>query len=103
MGGAGMVNPKVLRNVGYDPERYTGFAFGLGVERLVMMKYGVNDIRAFAGNDLRFLRQFADLGIEGSHRSEKFKIGEGRDAVVDRVLSDTVDSSAIALPTGVDQ
>jgi phenylalanyl-tRNA synthetase alpha chain len=58
MGGAGMVHPKVLRGVGYDPEKYTGFAFGLGVERLVMMKYGVNDIRAFAGNDLRFLRQF---------------------------------------------
>ena len=54
-----MVHPNVLRGVGYDPERYTGFAFGLGVERLVMMKYGVNDIRAFAGNDLRFLRQFA--------------------------------------------
>jgi phenylalanyl-tRNA synthetase alpha chain len=58
MGGAGMVHPKVLQGVGYDPEKYTGFAFGLGVERLVMMKYGVNDIRAFAGNDLRFLRQF---------------------------------------------
>jgi len=59
MGGAGMVHPNVLRGVGYDPERYTGFAFGLGIERLFMMKYGVDDIRAFAGNDLRFLRQFA--------------------------------------------
>ncbi len=59
MGGAGMVHPHVLRGVGYDPEKYTGFAFGLGAERLLMMKYGVNDIRAFAGNDLRFLRQFA--------------------------------------------
>ncbi|HEY8448228.1 MAG TPA: phenylalanine--tRNA ligase subunit alpha [Thermomicrobiales bacterium] len=59
MGGAGMVHPRVLEGVGYDPERYTGFAFGLGVERLLMMKYGVNDIRAFQGNDLRFLRQFA--------------------------------------------
>jgi phenylalanyl-tRNA synthetase alpha chain len=58
-----MVNPRVLRGVGYDPERYTGFAFGLGVERLVMMKYGVNDLRAFAGNDLRFLRQFAAATI----------------------------------------
>jgi phenylalanyl-tRNA synthetase alpha chain len=62
MGGAGMVHPKVLQGVGYDSERYTGFAFGLGVERLVMMKYGVNDVRAFAGNDLRFLRQFAAWG-----------------------------------------
>jgi len=59
MGGAGMVHPAVLRGVGYDPDRYSGFAFGLGVERMVMMKYGVDDLRAFAGNDLRFLRQFA--------------------------------------------
>jgi phenylalanyl-tRNA synthetase alpha chain len=63
MGGAGMVHPRVLQGVGYDPERYTGFAFGLGVERLLMMKYGVNDIRAFAGNDLRFLRQFAEATV----------------------------------------
>lgn len=63
MGGAGMVHPNVLRGVGYDPERYTGFAFGLGIERLFMMKYGVDDIRAFAGNDLRFLRQFATAAI----------------------------------------
>ena len=59
MGGAGMVHPNVLSAVGYDPTRYTGFAFGLGVERMVMMKHGVDDIRAFAANDLRFLRQFA--------------------------------------------
>ncbi len=59
MGGAGMVHPNVLRAAGYDPERYTGFAFGLGIERLVMMRHGVNDVRAFAANDLRFLRQFA--------------------------------------------
>ena len=59
MGGAGMVHPNVLSAVGYDPTKYSGFAFGLGVERMVMMKYGVDDIRAFAGNDLRFLRQFA--------------------------------------------
>lgn len=63
MGGAGMVHPKVLAGVGYDPARYQGFAFGLGVERMVMMKYGVNDIRAFAGNDLRFLGQFARASI----------------------------------------
>lgn len=61
MGGAGMVHPRVLEGVGVDPERYTGFAFGLGIERMVMMKYGVNDIRAFAGNDLRFLEQFARI------------------------------------------
>jgi phenylalanyl-tRNA synthetase alpha chain len=59
MGGAGMVHPNVLHFAGIDPEVYTGFAFGLGVERLLMMRYGVNDIRAFAGNDLRFLAEFA--------------------------------------------
>jgi phenylalanyl-tRNA synthetase alpha chain len=59
MGGAGMVHPNVLRAVGYDPEVYSGFAFGLGIERLTMMRSGVDDVRAFAGNDLRFLRQFA--------------------------------------------
>ncbi|HEX5993421.1 MAG TPA: phenylalanine--tRNA ligase subunit alpha [Thermomicrobiales bacterium] len=59
MGGAGMVHPNVLRAVGYDPNVYSGFAFGLGIERLTMMRSGVDDVRAFAGNDLRFLRQFA--------------------------------------------
>ena len=59
MGGAGMVHPNVLRAVGYDPDVYSGFAFGLGIERLAMMRSGVDDIRAFATNDLRFLRQFA--------------------------------------------
>jgi phenylalanyl-tRNA synthetase alpha chain len=59
MGGAGMVHPNVLRAVGYDPDLYSGFAFGLGIERLTMMRSGVDDLRAFAGNDLRFLRQFA--------------------------------------------
>jgi len=56
--GCGMVHPNVLRAVGIDPERYTGFAFGMGVERLTMLRYGVNDLRAFFDNDLRFLRQF---------------------------------------------
>ncbi|MDO8532136.1 MAG: phenylalanine--tRNA ligase subunit alpha [Dehalococcoidia bacterium] len=56
--GAGMVHPKVLRRVGYDPERYTGFAFGMGPERIAMLKYGIDDIRLFYSNDLRFLRQF---------------------------------------------
>jgi phenylalanyl-tRNA synthetase alpha chain len=59
MGGAGMVHPRVLEGVGYDPSRVSGFAFGLGIERMVMMRYGVDDVRAFAGNDLRFLRRFA--------------------------------------------
>jgi len=57
--GCGMVHPNVLKNVGIDPERYTGFAFGLGVERFAMLRYGVNDLRAFFDNDVRFLRQFA--------------------------------------------
>ena len=56
--GAGMVHPAVFEAVGYDPETYTGFAFGLGVERIAMLKYGVDDIRLFFDNDLRFLRQF---------------------------------------------
>lgn len=56
--GAGMVHPDVLRRVNYDPEIYTGFAFGVGVERMVMLKYGIDDIRLFYSNDLRFLKQF---------------------------------------------
>ena len=57
--GCGMVHPNVLRSVGIDPERYTGFAFGLGVERFAMLRYGVDDLRSFFDNDVRFLRQFA--------------------------------------------
>ena len=57
--GAGMVHPNVLARVGCDPARYTGFAFGLGPARVAMLKYGIEDIRFFHGNDLRFLRQFA--------------------------------------------
>jgi len=56
--GAGMIDPEVFKMVGYDPEQYTGFAFGLGVERIAMLKYGINDIRLYYENDLRFLRQF---------------------------------------------
>jgi len=56
--GAGMVNPKVFEKVGYDPEKVTGFAFGMGVERIAILKYGINDIRMFFENDTRFLRQF---------------------------------------------
>jgi phenylalanyl-tRNA synthetase alpha chain len=57
--GSGMVHPQVLKNVGYDPEQVTGWAFGMGIERIAMLKYGVDDIRLFFENDLRFLRQFA--------------------------------------------
>ena len=56
--GCGMVHPNVLRNVGIDPERWTGYAFGMGIERLTMLRYNVNDIRMYFENDLRFLRQF---------------------------------------------
>lgn len=56
--GAGMIDPNVLKIVGYDPEEITGFAFGMGVERIAMLKYGINDLRLFFENDLRLLRQF---------------------------------------------
>ena len=58
MGGCGMVHPAVLANVNIDSERYQGFAFGMGLDRLTMLRYGVNDLRLFFENDLRFLRQF---------------------------------------------
>ena len=57
--GCGMVHPNVLRSCGIDPERYTGFAFGLGIERFAMLRYGVSDLRSFFENDTRFLKQFA--------------------------------------------
>lgn len=57
--GCGMIHPEVFRQVGYDSERYAGYAFGMGVERLTMLRYGVNDLRLFFENDLRFLNQFA--------------------------------------------
>lgn len=56
--GCGMVDPEVFKSVGYDPEKYSGFAFGMGIERITMLKYGINDIRLFFENDLRFLKQF---------------------------------------------
>ncbi len=58
LGGAGMVHPAVFEGVGYDPERYTGFAFGLGIERIAMLRHDINDIRLFFENDQRFLAQF---------------------------------------------
>ena len=56
--GSGMVHPNVLRNCGIDPEIYTGFAFGMGIERVTQLRYGVNDLRLYSENDIRFLRQF---------------------------------------------
>ena len=56
--GSGMIHPNVFKHVGYNPNKYTGFAFGMGVERIAMLKYGINDIRLFFENDLRFLKQF---------------------------------------------
>ena len=58
LGGCGMVHPRVLENVGYDSEKYTGFAFGFGIERMAMIKFGIHDLRLFYDNDLRFLNQF---------------------------------------------
>jgi phenylalanyl-tRNA synthetase alpha chain len=58
LGGAGMVDPNVFEKVGYDSEKYTGFAFGLGIERLALRRYGMGDLRLFFENDIRFLRQF---------------------------------------------
>ena len=57
--GCGVVHPNVLRAVGVDSERYTGYAFGFGIDRLTMLRYDVNDLRLFFENDLRFLRQFS--------------------------------------------
>jgi len=56
--GCGMVHPKVLANCGIDPEKYTGFAFGMGIERITMLKYQIKDLRLFSENDTRFLEQF---------------------------------------------
>jgi phenylalanyl-tRNA synthetase alpha chain len=56
--GSGQVHPNVLRHVGIDPEKYTGFAFGVGPDRLTMLRYGINDLRLFYENDIRFLQQF---------------------------------------------
>ena len=58
VGGAGMVHPNVLKNCNIDTEKYNGFAFGLGIDRLVMIKHGINDLRLFFENDTRFLKQF---------------------------------------------
>ena len=61
--GAGMVHPRVFRYAGYDPDEYTGFAFGLGIDRVAMLKYGIDDIRRFLTNDIRFLSQFWGFSI----------------------------------------
>ncbi len=60
--GAGMVNPRVLEMCGFDPEVYQGFAFGIGLERVAMLKYNIDNIRDFYNNDLRFLNQFGRKG-----------------------------------------
>ena len=67
--GAGMVHPNVLKNCGYDTNKYTGFAFGLGIERVAMLKYGITDIRYFYNNDIRFLKQFNR--VEGDNSESK--------------------------------
>jgi phenylalanyl-tRNA synthetase alpha chain len=56
--GSGMVHPRVLLNCNIDPDEYSGFAFGMGIERIALLKYGISDIRMFYDNDLRFLKQF---------------------------------------------
>jgi len=61
IGGSGMVHPNVLRNVGYDPEEVTGWAFGMGIDRITLLKYEIDDIRLLFDNDLRFLQQFGGL------------------------------------------
>lgn len=61
IGGCGMVDPNVLKASGIDPEKYTGFAFGMGIERIALLKYGINDLRLFTENDIRFLRQFSSI------------------------------------------
>ncbi|GEO06986.1 phenylalanine--tRNA ligase alpha subunit [Adhaeribacter aerolatus] len=61
IGGSGMIDPEVLRNCGIDPEKYSGFAFGMGIERITMLKYQIKDLRLFTENDMRFLRQFQSL------------------------------------------
>ena len=63
IGGSGMVDPNVLQNCGIDPEKYTCYAAGLGIERTAMLKYQINDLRLFTQNDIRFLKQFASLGF----------------------------------------
>ena len=60
--GAGMVDPAVFTSVGYDPEKYSGFAFGMGLQRMAMIRYGIDDVRLFLDNDLRFTRQFSARG-----------------------------------------
>src|SRR5205085_437728 len=69
LGGSGLVDPNVLANVGYDPEQVSGFAFGLGLERIAMLRHGVPDLRMFWDNDLRFLRQLCQVDVgEGEPR-----------------------------------
>ena len=61
--GSGLVDPNVLKNCGIDPKEYSGFAFGMGIERIAMLKYGIDDLRLFSENDKRFLKQLRSLAI----------------------------------------
>lgn len=64
--GCGMVDPQVLKDSGIDPEKYSGFAFGMGIERIAMLRYQIGDLRMFFENDTRFLKQFSAADIQGS-------------------------------------
>ena len=77
--GAGMVDPAVLESAGYDPERYTGFAFGMGPGRIALLKYGIPDLRLFFENDVRFLRQFGPDRAWGGARAPAVGTAEGLD------------------------
>ena len=74
--GCGMVHPNVLKNVALDPEIYQGFAFGMGIDRLTMLKYGINDLRAFFNSDLRWLRHYGFSTLDIPHISQKVKKNE---------------------------
>jgi phenylalanyl-tRNA synthetase alpha chain len=76
--GCGMVHPKVLENVGIDPERYQGFAFGIGIDRLAMLKYGIPDLRAFFEADLRWLRHYGFAALDIPSLATGLSSGPGR-------------------------
>ena len=96
--GAGMVHPVVLRNGGYDPDVYTGFAFGCGVERPSMLKYGINDIRYFYGNDLRFLSSSVEMRCERSNVANVHNVQRNGSITMKVPLSWLKDFVDITLP-----
>ena len=75
--GSGMVNPRVLANCGYDPEKYQGFAFGMGIERIAMLKYGIPDLRTFYDSDLRWMRHYGFLPFDAPSTHAGLVGGEG--------------------------